>query len=304
MSFRRTKSQASKVTGSSLMACVSACIHYYPFVIGQHYTALYSWAIEGLASVDTAYSQEASRLLALLSTDTPSWDKTVHKLCDELNFLTTTGFAPATTQGVHVSASVSSSIFPPLPTSEPQRIATISLYYQSVARSLVYLLSFRLSTPVNIPSQLLMTTICQPFTMLPDRLGGRHALELLLLKSALPIFYSTMFITLEALIKCAGTHLLPYSTVINQLFVHTLTWTAQNSTYQDLRCVMYRCISTWLATNKYYGSCDHLVSMVINDTGALVEETSSASVITVPKRKKRKFTSRVTTSELARNKPG
>lgn len=81
------------------MACVSACIHYYPFVIGQHYTALYSWAIEGLASVDTAYSQEASRLLTLLSTDTPSWDKTVHKLCDELNFLTATGFAPATTQG-------------------------------------------------------------------------------------------------------------------------------------------------------------------------------------------------------------
>lgn len=81
------------------MACVSVCVYYYPSVIAQHYSVLYSWAIEGLSSVDVTYSKESSRLLALLSSDAPSWEKTVHKLCDELKFLTMTAFAPFNTPG-------------------------------------------------------------------------------------------------------------------------------------------------------------------------------------------------------------
>ena len=93
-------------------------------------------------------------------------------------------------KGVPLIASLNDSIFPPLPANEPHRIATITLYYQSVTRSLVYLLrwvtsgshdytldhmihSFRLSAgPVSIPLQLLMLVVCQPFTMFPDRLVG------------------------------------------------------------------------------------------------------------------------------------
>lgn len=81
------------------MACVSACLHHYPSIITQHYTVLYSWAIEGLGSVDSVHSQESSRLLALLSSDAASWEKTVHKLCSELNFLMATAFAPVNNQG-------------------------------------------------------------------------------------------------------------------------------------------------------------------------------------------------------------
>ena len=81
------------------MGCVSACLHHYPFLAAQHYDVLYSWAIEGLTSVDAACSQESSRLLALLSSDASSWQRNVHNLCHELNFLTTTAFAPVNNGG-------------------------------------------------------------------------------------------------------------------------------------------------------------------------------------------------------------
>lgn len=81
------------------MACISACLYHYPSIITQHYTTLYSWAIEGLASVNIVYSKQSSRLLALLSSDALLWDKTVRTLCYELEFLTTTAFAPLNTEG-------------------------------------------------------------------------------------------------------------------------------------------------------------------------------------------------------------
>jgi len=81
------------------MACLSACLYYHPSVITQHHSVLSSWAIEGLSSVDAAYSKESSRLLAMLSSDAPSWEKTVHKLCDELKFLIMTAFTPFNTPG-------------------------------------------------------------------------------------------------------------------------------------------------------------------------------------------------------------
>ena len=81
------------------MACMSACLHHYPFLAAQHYNVLYSRAIEGLGSVDASYSQESSRLLTLLSSDASSWEKIVLKLCHELNFLTTTAFTPVDNGG-------------------------------------------------------------------------------------------------------------------------------------------------------------------------------------------------------------
>ena len=48
--------------------------------------------------------------------------------------------------------------------------------------------------------------------------------------------------------------------------------------FRDLRYAVYHCINIWLATNKCYASCDHLVSMVIKDTGALVEVKSMYNV--------------------------
>ena len=79
------------------------------------------------------------------------------------------------------------SLLPSLATSEPVRIATITQYYQAVARTLVYLLrcvpaiglvmycvvSFRCAGPLKVPLHLLMTVICQPFSLVPDKLVSK-----------------------------------------------------------------------------------------------------------------------------------
>ena len=46
------------------------------------------------------------------------------------------------------------------------------------------------------------------------------------------LYYGTSDYCYISLSSSAGTHLLPYSTVINQLFVHTLTWTSHSTSYQ------------------------------------------------------------------------
>ena len=62
----------------------------------QHYTSLSAWAFEGLASPSPAVSRESSRVLALLGYDVTSWEKIVHKLCDELNYLIGVAYEPLT----------------------------------------------------------------------------------------------------------------------------------------------------------------------------------------------------------------
>ena len=46
------------------------------------------------------------------------------------------------------------------------------------------------------------------------------------------LYYGTSDYCYILLSSSVGTHLLPYSTVINQLFVHTLTWTSHSTSYQ------------------------------------------------------------------------
>ena len=62
----------------------------------QHYTSLSTWAFEGLSSTSPAVSRESSRVLALLGYDVTSWEKIVHKLCDELSYLIGVGYEPLT----------------------------------------------------------------------------------------------------------------------------------------------------------------------------------------------------------------
>ena len=81
------------------MNCVSACLHYYPFLASQHITSLSVWAFDGLVNPSPAVSRESSRLLALLGYDVTSWKKIVHKLCDELNYLINVAYAPLTKPG-------------------------------------------------------------------------------------------------------------------------------------------------------------------------------------------------------------
>ncbi|XP_065888879.1 uncharacterized protein [Dysidea avara] len=281
LSFRNT---APPQVTRYILNCVSVCLHYYPSLASQHYTSLSVWAFEGLVSPSPAVSRESSRVLALLGYDVTSWEKIVHKLCGELNYLINVAYAPFTKPGDR-SVQFTSSL-PSLPTSEPERIATISQYYQVIVRTLIYLLSFRCDGSVKVPLHLLMTVICQPFSLVPDKLEGRHSLELLLVKSSLPLFYSTVFILLAVLIKCVGPHLIPYSTLISQLFTHTLMWTS--SSYQQLRCVVYHCLANWLSICKCHTSHDHIVGVVIADTNITNQVSSYGDVVTGPKRKKRR----------------
>ena len=57
------------------------------------------WAFEGLVSPSPAVSRESSRVLALLGYDVTSWEKIVHKLCGELNYLISVAYAPFTKPG-------------------------------------------------------------------------------------------------------------------------------------------------------------------------------------------------------------
>ena len=239
-----------------------ACIKTYPGPCGnvrlKVEQLILRWFVESdLACKLYSYLPQCGGAGSASIKFTVAWSTSFNKLLTSLsdNLEQLYGFVETGVEKPGVTATPL--VFPELPEMEPARTLQLQKQVIALCSMITHMLRPSFPAPVQLDINSIVQIICRIMAISPDFLLTRPTQDRIRLAGIIPSIHIAALKVLDALMKFAGSAMIPVASTVNQIYTQNLVWIQRmlpgakygtSSTYAGIHRALWESIITWTET--------------------------------------------------------